>query len=261
MSGERGDPKDARSFFGQHAEAYRKSAGHRHGADLEAMIRAVHPVADDRLLDVATGAGHTAFALMPLVGEVVALDLTPEMEGAFCREMEERGLAGGRFVVGDVAEMPFADASFTLVTCRRAAHHFPDKARALAEMARVLGPGGRIAIADITPHGDEAVLAFADRLERIRDASHVGAWSGERWLAAFAAAGLPAEVAYTAVEEQPWETWLSPVKADAALAAAFDEAIAAAPPEVRGAVVREVDGARFFLKGRSVIVGRKPIAL
>lgn len=256
-----GDPRDARTFFGEHAEAYRKSAGHKGGADLEEIIRAVRPSREDRLLDVATGAGHTALTLMPMVGEVVGLDITPEMEGAFLREMSERGLSGARFVVADAAGMPFPDASFTLVTCRRAAHHFPDKEAALAEMVRVLAPGGRVAIADITPHGGQEVLALADRIERIRDASHVGAWSKERWEEAFRAAGLAVDVPWSGVEEQPWETWLSPVTADASRQKAFDDALAAAPAAVREAVVREKDGKRYFLKGRSVVAGWKQITL
>jgi len=254
-----GDPRDARTFFGEHAEAYRKSAGHRGGADLEELIRAVRPHPADTLLDVATGAGHTALSLMPLVGEVVALDLTPEMGGAFGREMKERGLSGARFVVADVTKMPFPDASFSLITCRRAAHHFPDKTAALAEMVRVLAPGGRLAVADITPHGGDDVLAFADRLERIRDASHAGSWSGPKWASAFREAGLVVRVSWSDVEEQPFETWLSPVEADPSRQEAFERAIAAAPAQVREAVVQDREGKRYFLKGRSVIVGWKPV--
>lgn len=254
-----GGGKDVRSFFGKHAEAYRTSSGHKAGPDLAALVEAVAPQHADRVLDVATGAGHTALSLLPLVGEVVALDITPEMGEAFGREMAARGLTGARFVVGDASALPFPDAAFTIVTCRRAAHHFPDKMRALAEMARVLAPGGRLALDDMTPGEGPGVAALTNRLETLRDASHAEAWTQSAWLEALSARGLAVEIAWSEVEEQPFDAWLSPVAKTPSLMAAFEDAIRGVPDDVRRAVILERDGARFFLKGRSVFVGRQQV--
>ncbi len=69
--------------------------------------------------------------------------------------------AGWRFFQeGDATALPFVDASFDLVFCRTAVHHFPDPAVVVAEMARVCRPGGRVAIADLIVlgvHGRPAV--------------------------------------------------------------------------------------------------------
>src|SRR5688572_30814979 len=99
-------------------------------------------------LDIATGSGHTAFALASYVRAIVAIDITPEM----LREAEalqaERSIDNVTFQAGDVHDLPFEDGSFQLVTCRRAAHHFSDIGRALQEICRVLSPGGRVVIDD-----------------------------------------------------------------------------------------------------------------
>src|SRR5215217_1678581 len=68
--------------FGAVAERYVTSAIHARGGDLARMIELAQPRGDQRLLDIATGGGHTALAFAPHVREVVATDLTPKMLAA-----------------------------------------------------------------------------------------------------------------------------------------------------------------------------------
>jgi SAM-dependent methyltransferase len=122
---------------------------------------------DDLVLDVAAGTGHVARRLAPSVRAVVAVDAT--------RAMLEQGRPEAPpnvlFVEADAAALPFLDDSFDVVVTRFAIHHFEDPTVQLAEMRRVLRPGGRLAVADLIAHPEAAVEQ--NRLETLRDPSHV----------------------------------------------------------------------------------------
>ena len=98
------------------------------------------------VLDVGTGTGILVPLLLELVGpsgRIVALDISPRM----LEVARTKGFPPNvEFVEADAASIPLPAASFDLVVCNATFPHFPDKARALAEMARVLKPGGRLAI-------------------------------------------------------------------------------------------------------------------
>lgn len=190
------DPKHlSRERFARHAAAYVTSESHARGADLSRLVELAAPEASWEVLDVATGGGHTAIALAPLVARVVALDLTPEMLTAAADHARGRGVTGIEFVVGDAESLPFPDASFDLVTCRIAAHHFPDVPRFLAEVARVLRPGGRLALQDQCVPAQPAAGAFLNLFERVRDPSHACAYSQEAWHTMLARAGFVVDAA------------------------------------------------------------------
>jgi ubiquinone/menaquinone biosynthesis C-methylase UbiE len=77
------------------------------------------------------------------------------------------------FHEGDIARgLPFADGEFSAMLCTSAFHHFTKQADALAEMARVLSPGGRLVIADA--NADELVVRLLDLLLRVFQRSHAG---------------------------------------------------------------------------------------
>jgi ubiquinone/menaquinone biosynthesis C-methylase UbiE len=101
-----------------------------------------------RLLDVGTGAGEVARELVGLTGaegEVVALDNSQAMiDAAQARD----GGTGVRYVVGDVRSLPYSDGYFDGVRTERVLQHLEDPDAAIAEMSRVLRPGGRICLID-----------------------------------------------------------------------------------------------------------------
>ncbi|HEV8360967.1 MAG TPA: class I SAM-dependent methyltransferase [Candidatus Thermoplasmatota archaeon] len=99
-----------------------------------------------RVLDVACGPGHIAFALAKVVGpsgRVTASDLVPAMVEGAQRLARARGVANVDFREADADALPFADASFDVVTCSHGVMFFPQPEKALREMRRVLRPGGR----------------------------------------------------------------------------------------------------------------------
>ncbi len=125
---------------------------------------------DERALDVGTGAGALAFALAPLVREVVGVDRVPEL----LEHARERaaGHPNVSFVEGDAEHLPFEDGSFDLACTLRTLHHVPRPELVLAELVRVTRPGGRLLVVDqIAPVDPLAALAV-DRFERARDPGH-----------------------------------------------------------------------------------------
>jgi ubiquinone/menaquinone biosynthesis C-methylase UbiE len=105
-----------------------------------------------RVLDVACGTGATALLLArELECEVVGVDLGSRSIAQATDAARAAGLAARvRFVLGDAEELPFPDAGFDVALSECSLCTFPDKRRAIAEMARVVGAGGAIAIADVT---------------------------------------------------------------------------------------------------------------
>jgi len=181
----------ARRVFGERAESYVTSATHADPQVLARVVELAAPAPGMRVLDVGTGTGHTALALAPKVAFVVGLDLTPEMLAEAQRLRRGRGLANVAFEVGDVHDLPFPDAVFDIVTCRRAAHHFSDVARAIAEMARVLKPGGRLVVDDRSVPEDDFVDATMNRLDTLHDPSHVRQYRATEWQRMLERGGLP----------------------------------------------------------------------
>src|SRR5207253_8192510 len=91
--------------------------------------------------------------------------------------------------IGHVLPLPFPDASFSLVFSRYSFHHFLDPKAVLAEMVRVCSPGGRVVVVDVFTTNPEQAEAF-NRMERLRDPSHVRALSLEELTGLLGEAGL-----------------------------------------------------------------------
>lgn len=104
---------------------------------------------DDALLDLACGTGiySRPFARKLSRGCVTGLDLSAPMLNYASNQARAQGIDNLVLVRGSALEMPFADNEFDVVNCCGAIHLFPDPGRAVSEIGRVLGPGGRLAVA------------------------------------------------------------------------------------------------------------------
>lgn len=182
--------KDIARRFGDASKAYAESPGHASGADLGMLVQMIDPQPSMTVLDVATGAGHTAAALAARVKEVIAVDLAEGMIAETNKLFTERGISNARALVMDVESLSFAAGTFDVVTCRIAAHHFLDPVKAAKEIARVLKKSGRFALEDSCAPDDPALDRFINHVEALRDPTHVRAYSKREWYDMLEAAGF-----------------------------------------------------------------------
>jgi ubiquinone/menaquinone biosynthesis C-methylase UbiE len=189
------------SQFGANAANYLTSAVHAKGASLSRLVQLVGAQSFWLCLDIATGAGHTAAAFAPLVKHMIASDITREMLEQARTLAAVSSLTNLTTVQADAEILPFADATFDLVTCRIAPHHFRDIPRFALQVRRVLKTGGTFGLVDniapdeeITPGFSKAEVRAAavayNTLEKVRDPSHVRALTTSEWIALLADAGL-----------------------------------------------------------------------
>ena len=221
--------------FGGSAEAYVRSPGHAGGADLDALVAWGRRRGARAVLDIATGAGHTAAAFGAFTRTVVATDLTEPMLRAARGVAASRNLPGIRFVAADVDALPFRDGAFGVVTCRIAAHHFPALLPPLRQVARVLEAGGSFLLQDILGHEDEECAAFILEVERRRDPSHVRAFSHREWVAFLRAAGMTVIDETVVSKARPWEDWTARTRMTPASKAELEDFVRAAPARCREA--------------------------
>jgi ubiquinone/menaquinone biosynthesis C-methylase UbiE len=144
-------------IWNDRAQAYVDSDAHREGEDLDWIVAAASGA--QKALDVATGGGHVARRLREAGLDVVTADPAPGMHpDVICR----------------AEDLPFAEASFDVVACRTAAHHFGDFPGAIREMTRVARDA--VLLVDTTFMSDAV-----EEAEMVRDPSHVRNYDEHEW--------------------------------------------------------------------------------
>ena len=175
--------------WSQRADAFRESPTHREGPDLELLVEWCEPGHDVKVLDVATGGGHVARRLREEGCSVVTVDPAPGMKPD---------------VVARADHLPFEDGSFDVVTCRIAAHHFPDIRAAVAEMARV--SNRLLVVEDNLFRGDHV-----EEAERLRDPTHIRCYTEDEWKELLTEAGFEVEQVEHFDRRQSFDAWLERV--------------------------------------------------
>jgi ubiquinone/menaquinone biosynthesis C-methylase UbiE len=168
------DDLDAvRQRFAASAPELAKLEESRREAVRERIRRFVDPRGDERVLDLGTGTGALAFAIAPLVREVVGVDVVPEM----LAEAKRRGaeFPNVSFVEGDISSLPPGLGSFDLTACVRTLHHVARPELVAAELTRATLPGGYVLVVDQIAPVDPLVALELNRFERARDPSHTRA--------------------------------------------------------------------------------------
>lgn len=227
---------------------------------LGAVLELVPAEPGSRWLEVACGPGLIARALSARVGSVHGVDLTPAMVELAQQGAIEEGLGNVTFSLGDAAALDFERSSFDGALTRFSLHHIPAPQRILAEMARVLRPGGWLIVADHVSDDDADSAAWHQELERLRDPSHWACLTPERLR------GLGSELGLTLDSEQlidlnlDFDEWLSRGSGGPAAAALIERLLIEAPPAARSFVVFSEDGdrrlgLRYWL-GRWRLVGQ-----
>jgi SAM-dependent methyltransferase len=171
----------------ERAEAYRTSATHMQGDDLEAVVEMCEPGEGVKVVDVGSGGGHVARRLREEGCQVVTVDPSPGMQAD---------------VLASAEHLPFADGSFDVAVTRIAAHHFADIRAAVAELGRV--SNRLVVVEDTLFHSEQQ-----EQAEKLRDPSHVRSYSEEEWKELLTAEGLEVERVEHFEKVHVTEEWLA----------------------------------------------------
>lgn len=143
----------------------------------DALLSLVSPAAESRLLDVGTGTGRVLELLAPRFGQGLGVDASKAMLALARSRLARAGLTHCAVRLADMYRLPLSDASFDTAVLQMVLHHADQPESVLAEAARVLRPGGRLIVIDLSGHRREDV---------VRKLAH--RWSGfgdddmHRWL-------------------------------------------------------------------------------
>jgi ubiquinone/menaquinone biosynthesis C-methylase UbiE len=151
--------------FAETAAAIAETQDRRAAAEQERLRRLLVLDGREHVLDVGTGAGAIALGLAPFVETVVAVDLVPEL----LDEARKRAPANVELAIADATSLPFLDDSFELVSTARTLHHIARPELVIAEMTRVLMPGGTMLVVDQLAPNDPIQAIELNRFERARD--------------------------------------------------------------------------------------------
>jgi SAM-dependent methyltransferase len=250
--------------FDKIASNFATSEVHRSSPTIDALHETLGPQTGQELCDVACGAGHLALSFAAQrPARLVGVDPAPSMLEAF------RALAAEHDTKVETAEafaeeLPFPDASFDLVMSRLAPHHFRDLAAAVGEMARLLRPGGRLAVIDLEGHPDPEIDALNHELEMLHDPTHQRSHTLDEWVDCLMGAGLNVPVARGSQSESrtgvPIKRWCEIASSGAEAEQAIRRRLAEAPREHLDALGIRRDGEEFLIPVRTcMVIGVKPL--
>jgi len=197
-----------RAEFTHQSRSFGTSAAMTSAETLGALIELVPEEAGADWIDVACGPGVVSRALAGRVGSVCGVDLTPAMISEAGRRTGEEGIANVSFAEGDATALDFDDDSFDGAITRLSLHHVPAPGRVVAEMARLVRPGGWVLVSDIVADRDRDANAWREEIERLRDPSHWACHTPERLRAMGEAAGLVLDEERPIPVEIDFDDWL-----------------------------------------------------
>jgi SAM-dependent methyltransferase len=217
----------------------------------------------DSVCDLASGAGHTGLGFAGIASRIVEVDPAPNMLAQVQRLAGERGITV-ETVEAFAESIPLASASFDLVVCRLAAHHFSDLPKAMAEMTRLAKPGGYVAIIDMEGDENPTLDALNHEIEVLHDPTHVRSYTAKHWRDLFAANGLEVQVC----ENRCWEIpggltvkrWCELGASGTEALQAIHDRLASVPQEWLSEleISQDADGGFRIPVRTLLILGRKP---
>jgi ubiquinone/menaquinone biosynthesis C-methylase UbiE len=222
-------------------------------ARLHTLVPAIQSICD-----VASGAGHTGLSFAGVATRIVAVDPAPNMLAQIRKLSAMRGVEV-ETVEAFAESIPLATASFDLVVCRLAAHHFTDLHKAMTEMTRLAKSGGHVAIIDMEGDGHPSLDALNHDIEVMHDPTHVRSYTVTQWRQFFEERML--EV--VACENRCWEIpsgltvkrWCELGQSGAEALQAIHDRLVAAPSDWLSQleITRDADG-EFRIPVRTLLI-------
>ena len=216
--------------FTHQSEAFNAAAAMRSADTLGRLLDLIPAAPGERWLDAACGPGLVARGLAARVGRVDGIDMTPAMVALAHREAQREGAANAVFAIGDATALEFEPGTFDGAVTRFSLHHIPAPGRVVAELARVVRPGGAVVVADHVTSGDGGVAAWHQEIERLRDPSHWACLTPARLRSLGQAAGLVLEREQEVPFSIDFEEWIARGSGGAAARALIEAAVAGRVP-------------------------------
>ncbi len=250
----------AATQFDRQSDRYGKSHILADTKDVAAALATIVPPAGGRALDIATGGGHTALYLAKQGWHVMAGDIAPRMLENTRRLAEEAGF-NVETRLFPAEDFPFAEKTFDLVTSRVAPHHFSSPEKFVAEVTRVLRPGGYFMLIDgSVPDNDPETEAWLHTVEKWRDPSHGRFLSRATWEKLVAEKGLSVVRSQLDPMKQPDLNWYFETAATPAEnRQRVISAVQLASAHVRAAMrLADEDGKTVWWWPRLTLLAKKP---
>jgi SAM-dependent methyltransferase len=226
-----------REEFAHQAESFAHSRGMSLAETLGVVVDLVPVDPEARWVDLACGPGLVARAMAPRVASVRGFDLTPAMVEKARSEAEAAEVENVDFEVGDATALDLPDGSFDGAITRFSFHHIPAPGRVLAEMRRVVRPGGWVVVSDFVTDDDAVAAAWREEIERLRDPSHWALLTPSRIEALAERAGLVPDDRREVPFAIDFEEWLNRGSGGPANAGLIERLVGEAPAGVTSFVV------------------------
>ena len=198
------------SEFTRQSAAFNVAPVMRSAETLQTVVDSVPAeAAGSTWAEIACGPGLVSRALSPKLRRIVGIDLTQGMLDVGRRATAQAGITNVAFVQGDALRLPVADGALDGAVTRFSLHHIPVPGRCVAEMARVVRPGGLVIVADHVTTTDAAGAAWHQEIERLRDPSHWACLSPAALRAIGEQAGLVLQSERTVPFSLEYEEWLT----------------------------------------------------
>lgn len=247
-----------RKVFTQQADSYAANKPAMDRVSYEWMLKLSRVQPSDRVLDVATGPGFIALLFAERAYQVMGVDLTRALLEKAKGFKRARALANVNFLEGDVESLPFAEGTFDLVTCHKAFHHFPRPEQVLRELHRVLKKGGRLVLGDTLSSEDPKKSELHNRLERMRDSSHVKMYPLSQLRVMIERAGFQIEDVAEFNDERDFDSWMKIITPPEEIIEKIRRAMLDSVAEDRtGQRLRVEDGRLYYTRSAAVVAALK----